>query len=483
MELHRRIINSRGDFGILMRSKEPDCCPYIHQMCRNPCKARHCLSQCVLSCGSEGNPKCKPITCEEANPKQCEANPNNVTPWEQAHPAPGGDPSAWGPPPDNNPFDNQKNKSPSTNTNNQPQPGGEPSDFAPPSDNSNSPFSSNDDHDHFHSGNEDHDHDHEDSVGVDHSHGFPSSNNNNPFSSSHDHDHLHTDSDADHEDHADHDHDFPSPSSDGNNPFSSNNENSPLNTDNPSRPADSGNGDGTKDFGPSSNDNSPFNSNNNNSPFSTTNNDSGPSSNNISPSSNSNGPSSNNAGPGSNEVGPSNNSGGPSDNEIVPESNDVGPSSNDLGPSNSGGGPSINTKSPKSADNDEENSAKKCDENYTKIGDKCFALMDKPTSWLMGLTACMIADGTIATVHSKKEQDALLQLTGGKKSWIGLKDFQDEGHFTWMNQDPVVYTNWASGEPSGEEEEDCVAMGEDGTWSDEHCKEDLPYICQKDLQV
>jgi len=99
----------------------------------------------------------------------------------------------------------------------------------------------------------------------------------------------------------------------------------------------------------------------------------------------------------------------------------------------------------------------------------------------MGLTACMIADGTIATIHSKKEQTALLQLTRGKKAWIGLKDFQDEGHFSWMNQEPVVYTNWAQGEPSGEDEEDCVAMGDDGTWSDEHCKLNLPYICQKDL--
>ena len=41
----------------------------------------------------------------------------------------------------------------------------------------------------------------------------------------------------------------------------------------------------------------------------------------------------------------------------------------------------------------------------------------------MGLTACMIADGTIVAIDSQDEMDAVLRLTGGKQSWIGLKDF------------------------------------------------------------
>jgi len=464
MELNRRVINSRGDFNILMRSSDPECCPYSHQMCRNPCKNRHCLSQCVLTCGSEGNPKCQAITCEEANPKQCKANPNNVGPWESAHPGTGGDPSVWGPghehedhlhedsgkddhihPADSGPGDGTKDFGPPSSDNNSPfnpNKNGPSSNNNGPSSNNNGPSSNNNGPSSNNNG------------PTSNNYG-PSSNNNGPISNNN------------------------GPSSNGNGPNSNNNGPSSNNNG----PSSNNNGPSSNNYGPSSSNNGPLS--NNNGPSSNSNgpsnNNNGPSSNNNGPSSNNNGPSSNSNGPSSNNNGPSSNNNGPSSSSNGPSSNNNGPSSNDNGPSSNSNGPSNNDNGPSGKGNGPNISVKKCDENYTQIGNKCFALMNKPTSWLMGLTACMIADGTIATIHSKKEQAALLELTGGKKSWIGLKDFQDEGHFSWMNQEPVVYTNWAQGEPSGEDEEDCVAMGDDGTWSDEHCKDNLPYICQKDL--
>merc|ERR1719228_1651651 len=180
-----RVLNLRGDFAVLMRSKEPDCCPYIHQMCRSPCKARHCLSQCILTCGSEGNPKCQPITCEEANPKQCEANPYNVKPFGEAHPGPGGDPSAWGPP-SNNPFDSEDHHDHHDHHHHKHfQPGQDDPDhsqFAPSSGNDNGPSSPTDEHNHFDS-EDDHDHHHHNQFQPDHSQFAPPPGNDNGPSS------------------------------------------------------------------------------------------------------------------------------------------------------------------------------------------------------------------------------------------------------------------------------------------------------------
>ena len=63
--------------------------------------------------------------------------------------------------------------------------------------------------------------------------------------------------------------------------------------------------------------------------------------------------------------------------------------------------------------------------------------------------------------------------------WI--KDFQDEANFTWMNQDPMTYTNWGAGQLSREEEEDCMSVDAASKWSDFNGKNKLPYLCQKDM--
>ncbi len=54
--------------------------------------------------------------------------------------------------------------------------------------------------------------------------------------------------------------------------------------------------------------------------------------------------------------------------------------------------------------------------------------------------------------------------------WIGLNDEAVEGTFVWYDQSPVVYTNWAAGEPNNSGgNEDCVQIYPDGMWNDLPC--------------
>ncbi len=57
--------------------------------------------------------------------------------------------------------------------------------------------------------------------------------------------------------------------------------------------------------------------------------------------------------------------------------------------------------------------------------------------------------------------------------WIGFNDETAEGSFVWYDQAPIVYTNWAPGEPNQSGNEDCVqiypAGANPGTWNDLSC--------------
>src|SRR5262249_33633520 len=61
--------------------------------------------------------------------------------------------------------------------------------------------------------------------------------------------------------------------------------------------------------------------------------------------------------------------------------------------------------------------------------------------------------GYLATINNDAEQDFLWNswkgsLGTGIGLWIGLTDQASEGHFVWMNGEPVTFTYWAPNEPN-----------------------------------
>ena len=50
--------------------------------------------------------------------------------------------------------------------------------------------------------------------------------------------------------------------------------------------------------------------------------------------------------------------------------------------------------------------------------------------------------------------------------WIGLSDAVEEGTWVWSSGEPVVYTNWASGEPNNGNSYNWALMASDGLWYD-----------------
>ena len=87
-------------------------------------------------------------------------------------------------------------------------------------------------------------------------------------------------------------------------------------------------------------------------------------------------------------------------------------------------------------------------------------------------------DGHLVTISDATENRFVSDMVWERHtSWIGLTDREQEGNFKWVTDEPLSYTNWDQGEPSGTNcqhcnnnqnaHEDYVLMfGSNGKWND-----------------
>ena len=92
------------------------------------------------------------------------------------------------------------------------------------------------------------------------------------------------------------------------------------------------------------------------------------------------------------------------------------------------------------------------------------------------------ADGmSLATVHSKRENDAIRAVARNDVYWIGLNELDTEGSWEWIDSSTVDYINWRSGEPNNwnGKDEDCAAIGYSNgdQWVDAPCDWAIKFVC------
>jgi hypothetical protein len=109
------------------------------------------------------------------------------------------------------------------------------------------------------------------------------------------------------------------------------------------------------------------------------------------------------------------------------------------------------------------------------IDSHAYYINNAQTSWT---TANELASkiGYLVTIESKFENDSILSMISplGDKPhvWIGFEDSKDEGSFQWVTNEEVKYTNWNTGEPNNQNNEDYTIMHgsnhtNPGSWGDQ----------------
>lgn len=120
----------------------------------------------------------------------------------------------------------------------------------------------------------------------------------------------------------------------------------------------------------------------------------------------------------------------------------------------------------------------------TPGGGLTFAFCFHPLSFAEAEADCAAQGGHLASIPDQLTQnslaDAAFSISGGQW-WIGLSDQATEGTFTWEDGTPLVYQNWAGGEPNdANQAEDCAHLADwaGGQWNDIGCETASNYVCK-----
>lgn len=102
-----------------------------------------------------------------------------------------------------------------------------------------------------------------------------------------------------------------------------------------------------------------------------------------------------------------------------------------------------------------------------------FADSDSTFTWDSAREFCESKNGYLATITSEEEDAflfAYMKSRGRNNAYFGLNDAAEEGTWVWANGEALTYTNWHSGEPNAENQDEDYAMYytkySDGTWND-----------------
>uniref|UniRef100_A0A674IVT5 C-type lectin domain-containing protein n=2 Tax=Terrapene triunguis TaxID=2587831 RepID=A0A674IVT5_9SAUR len=114
------------------------------------------------------------------------------------------------------------------------------------------------------------------------------------------------------------------------------------------------------------------------------------------------------------------------------------------------------------------------------VGKKTFMSTGTKDSFKNGKSLCAKAGGALACPHNHAENTALREiLKDSEQAYLGMSNVQTEGKFLYLNGEPVTYTNWNTGEPNHNKNEDCVAMYDNGKWNDIVCSNsEMLIICE-----
>ncbi len=99
--------------------------------------------------------------------------------------------------------------------------------------------------------------------------------------------------------------------------------------------------------------------------------------------------------------------------------------------------------------------------------------------WVMARDSANRLGAHLVSITSEAENN--LVSGNGNPAWIGLTDEVVEGTFAWVTGEPLVYTNWFTGNPNnGGGNEDHVYMNFFGTtkWVDDNASTILPFIIE-----
>ncbi len=122
-----------------------------------------------------------------------------------------------------------------------------------------------------------------------------------------------------------------------------------------------------------------------------------------------------------------------------------------------------------------------------------YYLIETPTTWKNANQFCKQMGGHLAVIDSPLDQAricSLLEHAAANDYWIGATDEAAEGEWLWITGEPMLYANWADGQPdnynSDNGGENYLQVYRNGTWNDSGKDTTIGFIIQfeaEDMEV
>ncbi|XP_037710669.1 accessory gland protein Acp29AB-like [Drosophila subpulchrella] len=124
--------------------------------------------------------------------------------------------------------------------------------------------------------------------------------------------------------------------------------------------------------------------------------------------------------------------------------------------------------------------AKTVPANFEKIGQRFFYIEKKTQlNWFAAGKACQNMNGTLATLESQKEMDAIYEKQALGKYWTDLNNLVNKREFTsWSSGLKAPFLNWRYDQPdNSNKNEHCVTMFGPLMY-DDNCELEFYFVCQ-----
>ncbi|XP_050501467.1 C-type lectin lectoxin-Lio3-like [Diabrotica virgifera virgifera] len=122
-----------------------------------------------------------------------------------------------------------------------------------------------------------------------------------------------------------------------------------------------------------------------------------------------------------------------------------------------------------------------------------FNIIKRKYNWSQSIKACQDEGATLVSIQTKEKSDAIYNflISEGISStdvqhaiWTSGNKLKDKVNWFWLAQEPVVFTNWAKGEPNYKQSSEyCINFynnGSSAVWNDENCEiVDFYPLCEK----
>ncbi|MBD3184031.1 T9SS type A sorting domain-containing protein [Candidatus Poribacteria bacterium] len=126
------------------------------------------------------------------------------------------------------------------------------------------------------------------------------------------------------------------------------------------------------------------------------------------------------------------------------------------------------------------------EETCVSVPDHSYTVVTESKTWRDAKAYAESLGGYLITIGSEQENKCAADMAtakGIRSFWLGLSDEAQEGNFVWVTGEPVTYTNWYSGQPDNNgNNEHYVEMGYPDhpreSWNDNVPTRVLPFIVE-----